>query len=394
MQAEQQIALVGRLRNPVSADRWGYASRTTTNPASHYVDRGWFEDEREAVFRSHPQFVGLSSECRSPGDYLTRDCGGIPILVLRQTDGSLKAFVNACMHRAAPLLKGDGSHGRKPISCPYHAWTYELSGRLRARPHSDGGFEDLAEACDLRRRAVIETNGLIFVHPSLVEPIDAADVLHGADRDFASYGIEAAYPFDRKETIWPINWKLLVDTFLEPYHVRFVHRDTIDPTFLSHQLFDTYGSLARVIGLRRSVMHQLDGTPASEWRLFPHAAAQYVLLPNALLSYQGDHIETWRFEPLDLFSTRVVTSIFAPAEPKSEKERRYWQRNFDILLKVAFEEDFPIQQQIQDNLRSGAVDHVHYGRLEPALGHFHSSINAMVAAWREKRREDGSHERN
>ncbi|MBA2933925.1 aromatic ring-hydroxylating dioxygenase subunit alpha [Sphingomonas sp. CGMCC 1.13654] len=380
-----QIKLVERLREADPRLRWSHADRSMANPAGRYVDEDWFRDERQALFRECAQFVGLSVECARPGDYLTRDCGGVPILIVRQPDLSLRAFVNACRHRAAPLLKGDGSQGRRPIVCPYHAWTYGTDGSLLARPHDEGGFDDVADPCGLLVRSVVEAHGLIFVHPLEGATVDAADLLHGAEREFAGYGIESAHLFDRRETVWPINWKLLLDTFLEPYHVRFVHRNSIDRTFLSHQLFDVFGPVARPIGLRRSVLDQLESCRPSDWRLFPHAAAQYVLLPNALLSYQGDHIETWRFEPIDCFSTRVVTSIFSPSEPASEEERAHWQRNFDILLQVAFEEDFPIQKDIQDNLRSGAIGHVHYGRLEPALIHCHGTINAMVEAWRDKR---------
>jgi phenylpropionate dioxygenase-like ring-hydroxylating dioxygenase large terminal subunit len=381
-----QIDLVGRLREPDPHRRWSHADRSMRNPAARYVDPSWFADERTALFRHRPQFAGLSVECRKPGDYLTRDCGGIPILIVRQQDSSLRAFVNACRHRAAPLLKGDGEHGRRPIFCPYHAWTYDLAGTLIARPHDEGGFADLDDPCDLLERAVVEAAGLMLVHPTDRAAFAPGEVLHGVDADFAGYGIETAHLFDRQETVWPINWKLLLDTFLEPYHVRFLHRDSIDRTFLSHQLFDSFGPVARAIGLRRSVFEQIERTEPAEWRLFPHAAAQYVLLPGALLSYQGDHIETWRFEPLDCFSTRVVTTLFSPSEPQTERERAYWQRNFDVLRKVAFEEDFPMQKDIQDNLRSGAIPDVHYGRLEPALIHCHGAINAMVEDWRENRK--------
>ena len=385
MRTDRQIEMVARLLDADPYRCWSYAAETMRNPAARYVDPTWFEDEKKALFRDRPQFVGLSVECAKPGDYLTRDCGGVPIMVVRQEGGDLKAFVNACRHRAAPLLKGEGSRRRRPIICPYHAWTYNMDGRLVSRPHSDGAFDDLVDPCSLVARAVSEKLGLIYVHPASSEPFDSTDLLHGMEDEFTDYGIETAYPIDRRETLLSINWKLLLDTFLESYHVQFVHRSSIDKTFLSHQLFDGFGPLPRIIGLRRSVFDQLECQKREEWRLFPHAAAVYVLLPNALLTYQGDHIETWRFEPIDALTTRAITSIFAPSRPETDKALRHWQRNFEILCRVAFEEDFPIQQQIQDNLRSGAVEEVCYGRLEPALIHCHRSINHMVETWRTNR---------
>lgn len=108
-------------------------------------------------------------------------------------------------------------------------------------------------------------------------------------------------------------------------------------------MHDTFGPVVRVISLRRSIFDQIERSESSEWRLFSHAAARYVLLPNSLCG-EGDHIETWWFEQLDCFSTRLVTSIFAPSEPKTECECDHWQRDFDVRQQVAFEEDFPMRR--------------------------------------------------
>ncbi len=382
MRNEQQVTLVERLKEPDPYARWSYASRSMRNPADHYIDPAWFADEQQALFRGQPQFVGLSVECDKPGAYLTRDLGGVPIAVVRQRDGSLRAFVNACRHRAATLLTGDGAGGMRRIVCPYHSWTYDMEGSLVDRPSSDGGFDDLDRECNLIRRAVAEKHGLIYVHPASDEPFDVDDMLHGMADEFGQYGIESAHRIETRVSTWNLNWKLMLDTFLEPYHVRFIHKKTIDPVFFSNQLFDSFGPLPRVIGLRRTIMAQLDEQPRDDWRLFPHAAAVYVLLPNALLTYQGDHIETWRFEPIDAFTTRAYATLFSPSAPETDKALRYWMRNLEVLCDVAFNEDFPVQQDIQKNLRSGALSEVVYGRLEPALVHYHSAVNRAVEEWR------------
>lgn len=379
---EQQIALVERLSQPDPYVRWSYAERSMRNPAAHYIDEQWFADEREALFREAPQFVGLSVECAKPGAYLTRDCGGIPIAVVRQRDGSLRAFINACRHRAATLLLGNGGGGMRRIVCPYHAWTYDLQGRLVDQPSSDDAFADLDRDCDLIGRAVAEKHGLIYVHPTSQAPFEIDDLLHGIQSEFSQYGIETAHHIETRESTWNMNWKLMLDTFLEPYHVRFIHQKTIDPVFLSHQLYDSFGPLPRVIGLRRAIMNQLEDRPREDWRLFPNAAAVYMLLPNALMTYQGDHLETWRLEPIDAKTTRAYTTIFAPEPPATEKALGYWMRNLEVLCDVAFNEDFPMQMQIQNNLLSGALTEVVYGRLEPGLVQFHTAVNERIESWR------------
>ena len=145
-------------------------------------------------------------------------------------------------------------------------------------------------------------------------------------------------------------------------------------------LFDGYGPHPRTIGLRKDVVDQFATKPRDEWRLLPFSTTQYFLVPNGLLVYQLDHVEVWRVTPLDVGSCRVSTSIFAPTAPTSEKALNYWKRNLDILLDVTGKEDFPLQEQVQANLASGALPEVVYGRIEPALVHLHASINAIVDA--------------
>jgi phenylpropionate dioxygenase-like ring-hydroxylating dioxygenase large terminal subunit len=385
MRHDQQSALVERLREADPYRRWSYAEHSMRNPAEHYIDPQWFADERQALFREMPQFVGLSVECAKSGAYITRDLGGIPIAVIRQRDGTLRAFVNACRHRAASLLVGDGKASSQRIVCPYHAWTYDMSGKLVSQPKSDDAFSDLDRDCDLTRRAVVEKHGLIYVHPTSAEPFEIDDQLHGYQDEFSQYGIDTAHHVETRVSTWNMNWKLMLDTFLEPYHVRFIHQKTIDPVFLSHQLYDSFGPLPRVIGLRRAIMDQLDSEKKEDWRLFPNAAAVYLLLPNALLTYQGDHLETWRLEPIDAQTTKAYTTIFAPEPPPTEKALRYWMRNLEVLCDVAFTEDFPMQMQIQKNLLAGAVDEVVYGRIEPGLVQFHTAVNGLVEDWRASR---------
>lgn len=382
MHTEQQIELVERLERVDPADRWSFAAESMVNPASHYTDPQWFADEQHALFRSQPLYVGLSAECIARGSYLTRNLGGIPIAIVRQRDGSLRAFVNACRHRAHPVFPENSGGPLRRVVCPYHAWTYGIDGTLVDRPHSFDAFEDLARDTSLVQRAVQEKHGLIYAHPTSNEPFDIDDQLHGMQEEFGQYGIETAHHIETRTSTWNMNWKLLLDTFLEGYHVQFLHQKTIDPVFFPHQMYDSFGPLPRIIGVRRSIMEQLTSSPKEDWRLFPHASAVYVMVPNALVMYQGDHIETWRVEPIDANTTRSYTSMFSPSPPQTEKANRYWEKNLEVLWTVATTEDFPAQEHIHKNLLSGAVEDVVYGRLEPALIRVHQTVNDAVSKWR------------
>jgi phenylpropionate dioxygenase-like ring-hydroxylating dioxygenase large terminal subunit len=383
MTPERERELLARLCAP-DAERPGpLGAHSAKNPASAYASPERFAREREALFRRLPNLVGLSVECPSPGDFMTADLGGVPVVVVRQGDGSVRGFVNACRHRASTLLSGCGAAGRM-IACPYHGWVYELDGRLRARPGAEVGFDDVPrEGLSLLPVPVHEAHGLIFARAGGDAPLAVDEALHGAEQELAGYGLGAYCPIETRTQDFPINWKLVIDTFTEPYHIPWLHKDTIAPHyFFDRWIYDSYGPHGRFIGVRKSITAELEKPGDTERRLLPHATTQYLLLPNAVLCHQIDHVELWRLTPLAVDRTRVATTLFAPRPPTSDKERAYWKKNLDVLLQVTTTEDFPAMARIQQNLMSGAVPEVVYGKMEPALVHFHAAVDAALAAAR------------
>jgi phenylpropionate dioxygenase-like ring-hydroxylating dioxygenase large terminal subunit len=379
MKREREQELLARLADP-SAPRPGpLGPRSMRNPASAYTCPDRFARERRALFRRRPNLVCLSSECAQPGEFLCADLGGVPIVAIRQPDGALRAFVNACRHRAARLLEGCGRLDRA-IACPYHGWLYELDGRLRARPGAEPGFDDVPkEQLSLHPIALHEAHGLVFARAE-GGAFTVDEALAGAEEELAAYRLADAVPIETRAQEVPFNWKLVIDTFTEPYHIPWLHEASIAPHYwFDRWIYDAYGANGRFIGVRKSVEAELAKPAAAERRLLPHGTTQYLLMPNAVLCHQMDHVELWRVTPLAADRTRVATSVFAPRAPQSEKERARWVKNLDLLLHVTNSEDFPAMARIHENLASGAVPEVVYGKMEPALVHFHESVNALIA---------------
>ncbi|MGH7858531.1 MAG: aromatic ring-hydroxylating oxygenase subunit alpha, partial [Candidatus Binatia bacterium] len=161
MHPDRQVALLERYIEFKRGKLPDHAERSMRNPASAYTDPERFAREMKVLFRDRPIPVGLSCECRDPGSYLATLLGDVPVALVRQPDGSLRGFLNACRHRGAPVLSGRGE-GLRSIACPYHGWNYKLDGTLRARP-LDWGFGDIDKAqCGLVPIAVAEKYGLIF----------------------------------------------------------------------------------------------------------------------------------------------------------------------------------------------------------------------------------------
>ncbi len=136
--AQARPAIDARRATPLAALRSVVARRfedAVAMPPSVYTDEGFGERELERIFRREWICVGRAGAVAKPGDYLTCELAGQPIAVVRDRDGELRAFSNVCLHRMSTLLEGTGN--ARAIVCPYHAWTYNLDGTLRAAPHMD-----------------------------------------------------------------------------------------------------------------------------------------------------------------------------------------------------------------------------------------------------------------
>jgi phenylpropionate dioxygenase-like ring-hydroxylating dioxygenase large terminal subunit len=388
MLLERQRELLNRLKAADKSGPWPLAPATMKNPASAYTDPQRFARERETLFERRPQMIALSCDLPSPGSHITAQLGRIPALIVRQPDGSLKGFVNACRHRGAPVVETAAEPGghepqrqaRPRFACPYHGWVYELDGSLHARPYAEAAFDDVPKAeCGLLPVSVAEGYGLVFAQGIGGEGLTAESALHGAESELAGYSLGTCVHVESRTHEWDFNWKLVLDTFTESYHIRFLHRLSIAPTYLADlSLYDSFGPHPRMIGLLKTALDEIE-KPEEEWRLLPHGTTQYIFMPSGLITWQRDHVELWRVTPLSANRTRVRTSLYAPTEPTTDKARNYWRKNLDALIDVTSREDFTLMAQIQQRLESGALPELIYGKNEPSLIHLHRSINQALA---------------
>src|SRR5437660_8502751 len=146
MRHERQVELLRRLQG-VDAPRPGpLGTASMRNRADVYTSRDRFDAERRVLFGRMPLLAGLSCELRQPGSYVTATLGNVPVVIVRQEDGTARGFVNICRHRGSTLLVEQAGTGLRSIRCPYHAWTYGLDGCLRAFPGAEAGFDDVDKA--------------------------------------------------------------------------------------------------------------------------------------------------------------------------------------------------------------------------------------------------------
>jgi phenylpropionate dioxygenase-like ring-hydroxylating dioxygenase large terminal subunit len=381
MERQEELAVGRRLLGHIDGRTTDLADALFRNRTVNYSCRERAALERERLFRDRPIFMGLSTRLAKAGDYVAEDVAGMPVLMTRGADGEVRAFANICRHRGAPVAQGCGN--ARAFTCPYHGWTYDAAGKLLGTTDKVG-FAGLDLASHgLVRLPAGEKHGLLFVRPkpvaageSVVIDIDAG--LGPIAADLAALRLET-YPLFSTDRVNPrINWKFAVDTFLEGYHIPHLHRKTIAPYFIGNSgTFDAAGFNGRFCVAKTSI-DEIRDKPEAERNYRQHVVAVYQLFPNALLIWQLDHVEIWRAFPSrdDPSHCEVEMTIYKPAE--STRLDSYWEKNRDIAIRTVMEEDFPLGERMQIGFESGATEEVIYGRNEPSLVHFHTSIrNAL-----------------
>jgi phenylpropionate dioxygenase-like ring-hydroxylating dioxygenase large terminal subunit len=375
-QLEQGRQLLGYLETSTTA----MAPGVYRNEVTDYTCPKQLAREREFFFRRGPLCIGLSCLLPAAGDYMTHDYSGVPILLVRQEGGALRAFLNVCRHRGARITEGCGKGARR-FTCPYHAWTYAADGRLVARPDERSFAEIEKSGRGLRELPVVEKYGMIWLSPTPGETFDVDALLGGMQRDLAAFGVDAYHHYETRVLARKVNWKIVVDTFLETYHLSALHQNTVHPILHSNlATFDAFGRNLRMIAARRTI-DELRQTPEAKWALIPYTAVICVLFPNTLFIMQGDHLETWHVFPSGYSADESVMyiSLYTPEPATTDSARRHWDRNMELLIATVDKEDFPLSEGIQRGFYSGAQDEVLFGRNEPSLQHFHKSVKAALA---------------
>ncbi len=349
------------------------------NPVRQYTCPERLAREKDKLFHGYPLHLGFSCEIPEPGDFKTDDFSGVPILLVRGADGQANAFLNVCRHRGAPVAEGCGK-GQRVFTCPYHAWVYGMDGSLQYVPGEDGFGALDTETHGLTRLPLQEKWGMIWskITPGLDFEIE--DTLQGVERDLASYGFESFYHFETGVLRPKMNWKLVIDTFLESYHIKVLHKNSIASLIESNvQTFEAFGHNHRGVYVRKN-FDELRAQPEAEWNILPYTTMVYVLFPNTVLVVQQEQIETWRVYPDgdDPDRAKIHVSLYTPERPMTESAVRHWRKNMDLLMKVVDEEDFPLGEKMQVGFHSPAQENVTFGRNEPALAHFHGQLDRAL----------------
>jgi choline monooxygenase len=354
-------------------------------PADMYTSRAHFEEELETLFKGYPLVLACSGALPRPGTYRTVDVCGTPVLLTRDTQGRVRAMANVCRHRGVRVVDGGGEARR--FTCPFHAWVYDLEGKLVGVP-TPSGFEGMCrEDKGLVELPVDEGFGLIMGRLRPGPPVDVEAYLGPgiteelAALDYADWELYNEPHVHRVNA----NWKVTLDTFRENYHFDHLHKKTLATyAYGGALLFDPFGPHLRNCSAIRSI-DTIRGVPEDEWGdVMPHFSYQYNLFPNTCLTFDARHLELWQILPIDESTSQVLHSVYlrpglSPEELSKAVDMTPW-----ICETVVDGEDFWIAGRTEPGIRTGLLDKVVFGRNEPALQHLHRGFLSVLASRRER----------
>lgn len=331
-----------------------------------------------ALLLASPQLVGYASELPRPGSYCTKTVMGRSILLTRISDGSVRAFDNVCLHRQSQVVSGCGTARR--LSCPYHAWTYDLAGNLVGVPGNEGFPETPLRSSSLTELPAAECAGFLWMALEPGGRLDVGAHLGPLADELESWGIGHWSPLGEKVLESRINWKLAIDTFAENYHFATVHKTTFATIARSNcTVFDAVGPHHRLVFPLNGIC-ELDGVAEQQWDPLQNMVVIYALFPNIVLSATIANGELFRVYPTDVPGRSItVHQNSTPLDLSEESTADGAQAVFDYAHATVRDEDYRLAERLQANLESGVREHLVFGRNEPGLQHRHSTWSRAIA---------------
>ena len=349
-------------------------------PASNYYDAQRWQAEMAAVFKRMPLMLAMSVELANPGDFKTMEVARVPLLLVRQEDGSVRVLINSCSHRGAVIvLEGHGN--AKRFSCPYHAWTYDRGGDLIAIL-SENDFGTIDKACNgLTRLPAAERAGMIWasLDPNSLLDIDA--FLCGYDGLLNHFGFADWHLFSRRTLAGP-NWKIAYDGYMDLYHLPILHRNTFGPNMPNRALYDAFGPHQRVSSPNPALL-KLDNVPECEWPTEHLIGGVWTIFPHvSIASFDGGGPSVMLSQlfpgnsPQESFTVQSYLMKNPPVDAAAVDAAT---KQFDMLEYVVREEDYATGLRQQSALMSGAKSHVMFGRNEGGGHRFHRWVDELIA---------------
>ena len=343
-------------------------------PNAHYIDEATFREEADALLFANWSGVGFGKDIPNAGDVCPVDFLGVPLLLARQDDGTVKVFQNTCRHRGM-ILYDKPQNVRGTMRCPYHSWCYSLNGDLRATPHVGGPGQNIHDNIDRANLGLAEFpcalyRDVIFVNISRsAAPFEeyAAKLLHrwrDHDKPMFHGGEASGFSFDVN-----CNWKLAVENYCEAYHLPWIHPGLNSYSRLEdHEHIEEPGHFA---GQITHVYRQFEGEDGARFPDFEglppwwDSGAEYIsFFPNVLFAAQRDHGYAMLLMPQGPERTVERTEIYYAFDPETRPDLASMISRNAELWKGVLEEDIFVVEGMQKGRHGPLFDG---GKFSPVM---------------------------
>ncbi len=406
MEQELQISIIKELRRQVANRVNVDAGVMYKNPTSVYTCPKVAQKEWTTFFREHPQLIGLSCDLPKPHSYKTVDDFGVPVIATRDSEGKFRAFVNSCRHRGTRVAT-DARGESKRFVCPFHNWAYSSGGELVGIPQ-ENHFGKVDKSCHgLIELPAVEHLGLLFVHPQPDGQIDIDALLGRLAPELADAGLDQCIVVNESETRMRLNWKLANDTFGETYHFQKLHRETLGKIVYGDALaYEEMGRNHRFVFATKAIELMCSMVPEESWNVRDVTFMNYYLFPNVQMTLSAPGIALALIYPdpsdpsysLTRFinymtpeaieaeknagpDTKLITAdnIFEDLELTAATPPVITRSAFKEVASSIFEaEDYLMGEYAQRSAENGTLDHLIFGRNEPALHHYHNTYREAL----------------
>ena len=358
------IDVVQRIFSHIDNLTTDMGNKTWKEPVAHYRCKERLNAELKILQRRSIVFCPSGAFIK-PGDYVSRDVAGIPLIAIRGLDGKIRAFKNACRHRGVQLANGHGC--ARALVCPYHGWAYSLDGSLRNIPH-EHGFPDVDKATrGLVQVACAEINGLVFInqdpHANIESDVSSVPkLLPDGHRLLSSDSL-----------IIGANWKLYIESALEGYHIRETHKGTFFPVQYDNlTVVEAFGENSRVAFPYQSI-EGLRNKNRTDIKVDARLTYVYHLFPNVLISTFPGCMQVVVIEPIDESTTQQHTYLVTDIDESQTEMLDSVFEGQKFAARGAME-DQKIVLSAQQGLLSEANEHLEFGLFETAIARLHTHL--------------------
>jgi phenylpropionate dioxygenase-like ring-hydroxylating dioxygenase large terminal subunit len=345
-----------------------------------YMDPALYAQEQRRIFGQLPIPALASQELPKAGSYQAIELSGRGVILTRTKSGEVKALLNACSHRGARLAVTGECASSSKLTCPYHAWTYALDGRLVGVPREECFSKFEKADYNLVELPCLEAGGIIWVSLDQSVTVNEDSVGRELIADFEAMGLGQMRLFRARQFEVPANWKLIEDAFLEGYHVIRLHAKTLARFFVdAPQLVHRLGRHIRQSSGSRRGFSAADVSP--EWdELRKSVVYAYIGFPNLVVVTSPAYVSVMIAEPTAINRTRLRYMMLVDGKGDDPSQEKLYDRSFSLMAEAFGNEDFKAAELSQQGLETGAVKRLTLGSMEVGVRVFHDVVEEYVHA--------------